>query len=386
MIGFSIASVFMAILTSNLLLLLLYFVLRNKTLMINIGNKLLFVVIGLIVIRLMTPIELPITTNIYLTETLSFVFAVIRRSWLEDYGCDITIWNIFEVIWFIGIIINGYKFSKSYRAFHSIILKHGEDVSREERYTAILNQICEAMGKKNNFFVVKIPGIYSPVVFGFKKKYILIPEAMDFNQEELYFILSHETAHFFNHDLLLKLFIQVLTIIYWWNPFSYLLKQQISVLLEMRVDQNILHSKEHTKKTAYLNCLLKVARQSSNVLITDVLISFSGCNKSVLSKRFNMVLGERKKIKSSFLSVLVFIPTILLYLFSVLFIFENDYVFPDLLAGTFELTKENSYLVEIGDGIYELYYIDEYLETTDTLEYYPSDLIIYEGGMKNELK
>ena len=45
--------------------------------------------------------------------------------------------------------------------------------------------------------------------------------------------------------------------------------------------------------------------------------------------------------------------------------------------GTFELTAENSYAVQLNDGTYNIYYNNDYLENTSSLEYYPDGMVVY---------
>lgn len=70
-------------------------------------------------------------------------------------------------------------------------------------------------------------------------------------------------------------------------------------------------------------------------------------------------------------------PVCLLTLCSYIYIFEPWYISPEDLEGVFQLTSENSYAVQQDDGTYNIYYNDDYLENTDSLEYYPDDMVVY---------
>src|SRR5699024_295739 len=103
-------------------------------------------------------------------------------------------------------------------------------------YYELLSQICEERGKKNNFRIVLFPDIQIPMYFHYKKPYIIMPQNFDCSQEDLYFILSHEMNHHFHHDLMIKYFVTILSILYWWTPFCRFLKKECDAILEMRID------------------------------------------------------------------------------------------------------------------------------------------------------
>ncbi|WP_092472491.1 M56 family metallopeptidase [Desulfotruncus arcticus] len=49
---------------------------------------------------------------------------------------------------------------------------------------------------------------------------------IELSEEEWYYILSHEVAHYYHGDLWIKIVTEFLHIIYWWNPFVCLLKNR----------------------------------------------------------------------------------------------------------------------------------------------------------------
>lgn len=79
------------------------------------------------------------------------------------------------------------------------------------------------------------------MVFGFRNPSILLPEEVGLDNQQLYFILYHEMMHHFNHDLYIQMIIELLSILYWWNPACRVLKKQIHILLEMRVDDEVIN-------------------------------------------------------------------------------------------------------------------------------------------------
>lgn len=87
-------------------------------------------------------------------------------------------------------------------------------------------KICLQKNKRNSFKVYQCPVIKVPMVFGFRNPSILLPEEVGLDNQQLYFILYHEMMHHFNHDLYIQMIIELLSILYWWNPACRVLKNR----------------------------------------------------------------------------------------------------------------------------------------------------------------
>lgn len=73
----------------------------------------------------------------------------------------------------------------------------------------------------------------------------------------------------------------------------------------------------------------------------------------------------------------MFIITI--YLVSYSFILEARYILPEENETTVELTIDSTYAVLNEDGLYDIYYGDYIINTTQELNYYPSDMPVYDS-------
>ena len=80
MIDFSISSVNMAILVSNLFIIFLVLIFRNRKIMFRLGLPLLVGFVILICVRMIFPVELlPISHNVYLPDLLTTIVGETRR-------------------------------------------------------------------------------------------------------------------------------------------------------------------------------------------------------------------------------------------------------------------------------------------------------------------
>lgn len=107
-------------------------------------------------------------------------------------------------------------------------------------------------------------GIIKPVIF-LQKKYA---------EKELYWILKHEMTHIVRKDLWIKLFLEFVCCLHWFNPFIYLLERKIGFLCETSCDE----------------CVIKGCAEEERKTYMELLDSNIGGNK--LSISFNSILRD----------------------------------------------------------------------------------------------
>ncbi len=108
MIDFSISSVNMAILVSNLFIIFLVLIFRNRKVMFRLGLPLLVGFVILICVRMIFPVELlPISHNVYLPDLLTTIVGETRR--VRFFHDTASWWNILEIIlmgmWYLIFVV-----------------------------------------------------------------------------------------------------------------------------------------------------------------------------------------------------------------------------------------------------------------------------------------
>lgn len=381
MLDYSFATVYMAVITSNFILILITLLFRNTRIMVNAGYKLLALFIGLTVLRFALPFEFPFTMSIYLTdfEFVSLLLAQIQHPFYTIGTYEISVWNIFEIVWITGCLLNIAKYIHEHVKARYFILANSLDVTTQEPYASLLTQICNERKKKNHFQILSVSGITKPMLYGILSPCILIPENIELSQEDLYYSLAHETAHHFHHDLLIKKMLRLITIVYWWNPVCYLLTDKTDTILEMHVD-DIITASDNETLTKYLQCLINIGEQAvsaeENRLSKSVTLSLLSEEDGELVQRYYMMTSAGKK-KNCFLNVGLFALVLLLYAASHMFILEAHYASPELIEDTVGQSADIIYAILKEDGSYDIYYKGIYTETTDSLEYFDSSIPIY---------
>lgn len=366
MFEFSMSSLLMSVIFSNLLLIMLYVVFRNTEFMLDIGYRLLTVLLVTTLVRFLLPFELPHNIRIDIPQEVSYIPILMKKRCFSIGTVNFSLWHIFLILWLIGILIGSYRLFYCCRRFSKSIYVLGTDVTNREPFYSNVQEICSEQNRKNRFRVVEMHGISSPMITGLTHPIILIPSTLSLDSEKWYYVLSHEAAHYFHRDLWMKLFSKFLCILYWWNPLIYALQRQISTMLELRVDRHITSSNDETKKVRYMECLLQVARQEKENN-TPLAISFCTTDQNLLLQRFRMMGDSKRHKRNRRKQIALCGIAVVLYAFSMFFIFEPYYVLPEASKNSYELTKDNAYFIVNPNGGYDLYMEDRYISTLDDI-------------------
>lgn len=384
MLHFSFSTVLMALLTSSVLVGLITIVFHNENTLACAGYKLLGVFVGLTVIRLIFPFEFPFTANINFSSTLSEIVTIFRKPQIQILHTTFSLWNLFEIIWIIGIIFNIIRYINQHRRAHDYILKYGHDHTKDIRYKTILDTICIRHNKKNIFRVMELPNMNIPIIYGLKNPYIILPDNLSISEDQLYYVFYHEAMHHFHHDFLIKSIIRLFSIIYWWNPAFTILYKQTNTLLEMHIDEKITH-KETDITDKYAECLLYMKKNSikhSSQPMSDFLKKEScylvQSQDKDFKRRLVMLLRDFAIPKKVFTSIILTVLMAGIYLSSYFIILETYYYLPQFIEEpSFVPDEDNTYFIQDDAFHYDIYINGIYTETVDSLEGYPDGIKIY---------
>ncbi|RSU07645.1 M56 family metallopeptidase, partial [Vagococcus acidifermentans] len=199
--------------------------------------------------------------------------------------------------------------------------------------------------------IVYCNNIQSPMVTGILKKYILLPD-LNYTDQQMRHIIIHELQHIKNFDIYIELLLEILVIIYWWFPPIYLLKRQLDLITEMRVDKQVMDLLDPNEYMDYIETLIFVKRA---VLTTEddfypdniVHLPLVKKNKNMLTKRTYNILGNIDYKKTSLLSYLPLAAGFILLPF---IIFEPYYIQNEQLTHTVEIKDYQNSCIEIVNG------------------------------------
>ena len=190
-------------------------------------------------------------------------------------------------------------------------LKSNADYSFSEKYKSIINDFSHLLPAKIKIGIVD--NISSPMVFGITETIVLLPITLcnQLTTQEIKYILLHELAHVLRKDYFVNIFIEISKILMWFNPFSYLLINEIQLQREIDCDRFVIESE--TNPLHYSKTLLSIANfntQEQNSLSMGAI----GTNNQLLIriKKLNGLDSSFNNVKFKFALLLVVIFTLFL--------------------------------------------------------------------------
>lgn len=177
---------------------------------------------------------------------------------------NINRWNIIPYAWIIGIIILSINFYIKINTIQKLF-------SKRKLMKIRIEENCNIY-KMNNEYVSS---------FSFFN-HIFIHKT-DHNTEQK--IIQHEKLHIKYHHSLELIFVELISITFWWNPMIWIIKKEIKLNHEYMVDQKIIEQGENKKNYQY--SLLTESIKNTSTSITNQF------NVSQLKQRIRMMNKKR---------------------------------------------------------------------------------------------
>lgn len=199
----------------------------------------------------------------------------------------ITTQDILIVLWFLGFMISICRYFISYFCFKK--------------------KICgfEIYENINGVEIIKSPLVSSPMIFGFFRPTLAIPE-IEMKEDDYNLAIKHEMVHYKHHDSWFKLFAVIVNSIYWFNPITYFMVNLIGEACEYACDEQVTKEMDMDGKKQYSNMILSMVCQSSPALSSNMVK-----NKKQLKRRFEMIMKKKKfsVLKTALCMVLMLVLT-----------------------------------------------------------------------------
>lgn len=214
----------------------------------------------------------------------------------------------FGAIYFAGVMYNLWAFIKNLRVI--IGLSHQSKKIQEEPYYSIYIQ-------------------NSLPTFSFMRYIFLETTVSQLKREELSQVIHHEQIHVRQKHTMDLLLMEIVGIIFWFNPTITYLKKSLKLVHEFLVDAEVV---KHRDLRQYSHLLLKLALQQNNVSIAN------GISNSQILNRIAM-LTQPKSNQTQKLRFLIAIPALVLMLISCSLIEDVNTSLPTTLGEKVE-TKQ----------------------------------------------
>jgi beta-lactamase regulating signal transducer with metallopeptidase domain len=189
--------------------------------------------------------------------------------------------------------------------------KKYKDISFAPTDSELINEfskICSELNIKKEIgirIISKESGITSPMLFGYRKTMLLLPD-ISYTTEELDVIFRHELTHYQAGDLWYKLLIVLTCDIYWFNPIFRLMKQMAFQDVEFVCDERVTKYMDNNKKKTYCNTILKTMSGRNK----DIAFSAGfAVTKKKAKERFENIFSAHNR-KASIALLLVCVTTL----------------------------------------------------------------------------
>lgn len=382
----SLYSVLTTFLWFNVFVLLLC-ILRWK-LKILLGYQLfpLLLLIGLSVVRLLVPVEPFFALEVESTRVLPFLQDRSRVEVAAIGGQTVTVASL------VILVLSAVSLALLVRLFFllhrkSSQLRQGARTD-DPRLLAIFQRVkAEAPSRRQCRLYVsdQCPG---PCIFGVVRSHVLIPrELCALGDRDLYYVLKHEWRHHLEYDVAVKLLIECLCCLLWWDPLVYLLRYNLNQTLELKCDAKVTREFQEEERLSYAEALMNTLRVCGRKSVdqpreTMLSIPFLGATLAKrrvkadedLIQRFDVVLEVDRRDSRIMKRILVALM-ILLFAASFCFVIQPFRLPPEEelvitidskdSAGSFKVTPKTSFLLDNQDGTYSLFVDNNYLHDVD---------------------
>ncbi len=219
-----------------------------------------------------------------ITMVMSDETAILEPS--IDY-VSIFLWSIYS----IGVLSFGFRFIKNLKNLNKRI-RNGERLKEPSHVNVLVSDVI-------------VPHTFLKYIFVSKKEYHekKIPEE----------VLLHEKTHVLQKHTLDILFIEMLQVIFWFNPLFIWIKKSIKLNHEFLADQTVL--KRQFSIQTYMNLLVNYTDNSNQVALA------SPINYSLTKKRILMMSQQFSKTRAA-ARLLLLLP----FLMVCMLLFNNEIV------------------------------------------------------------
>jgi len=129
---------------------------------------------------------------------------------------------------------------------------------RGDRQRALLEELCKEADINRTVQLYQSGEINTALISGvFRNKVVLPQSSLQWSDQQLIIVLSHELAHIRRRDSLIEIPAKIALILYWCNPLVWLIVRQLRIERERACDNAVLNA--GVKPSAYATQLMEVA-------------------------------------------------------------------------------------------------------------------------------
>lgn len=372
-------SVLMAILWFSLISAGFCLLLRNTRFVARVDMRILILFSVLAIVRLVLPVEFPSTPVLPSAHLMPSLLNTARTTVVSLFSFEFTIIDLILILWGAGSLIS---LCGSFHR-HRVLRRQFRTLPQIDiTALGIEQELLQDQLKSSTCLL--LPGLTTPAVYGFIRPVILIPK--DRSNPITAPVLLHELTHFRQGDMWIKLILDLIVCLFWWNPLAYLLRISAQHALELKCDSDVRACLDESQQVQYYQSLLEYYKQSQgkqHYRLALHVIGVVGARKDWrIKQRFDLGLLPPKTNSKKRLNILC--GFLLLFLLVASYSFVIQPVGHPTESGSTVIDIEDSYLLKKQDGTYDFYSNGEFVanihEESIYSEPFSQMIIIKEGS------
>ncbi len=166
------------------------------------------------------------------------------------------------LVWFVGACVALYRSRRKLMHFRDKVLLEASpwalhdlpvDVSQlPKRVTRALTALT----------IVKHPAAQTPLVFGYRKRFLILPD-QPLTRQGLHMVLCHEMTHLLHKDLWVKLMAEITRAFFFYNPLFAAASRHLDELCEQACDRVVTAGMSTEEKKDYGRLLLDMLEHAA---------------------------------------------------------------------------------------------------------------------------
>ncbi len=138
--------------------------------------------------------------------------------------------------------------------------------------------------------------VSSPLLIGLFRPRIILPNA-ELSERDFYYTVLHELIHYRRRDMLYKWLMQFTLCVHWFNPFVYLMKNEVNRLCELSCDERVIKLIPENARISYGDALLNAAAVGGSYKDTLASVTLHE-SKELLKRRLDAIMNYKKFTKT----------------------------------------------------------------------------------------
>lgn len=208
----------------------------------------------------------------------------------------------FVLFWWLGLVIFTLRFGINMYRTHQ--LANSGLIAAPYRISKLFKSLVRSLRMSGEIRIALSEMVLSPAVIGFIKPIVLLPVGLvnGLSTDEVEAILIHELSHIRRHDYLVNIMQSMVEVIYFFNPFVWLISNVIRAEREHVCDDRAIAS--GIPRRAYAEILANIYEHAYNN--NNLAVSFADRNKLTLKRirRIMKTQSNNNRLISSLLLVL----------------------------------------------------------------------------------